>query len=151
MKRPRIINLNVPTLNDRVLKLSSTGKLAVSKNNLFYLDVDDEYVHQLFPLLNNSDIKKPNYFDQDSAGAHITVIYPEENREIYREDLAQKHHFMVNKLVTAEIGFKTYYMLLIESPSLLDLRRKYALPDWLSFKGYSIGFHITIAVKPPSL
>jgi len=33
---------------------------------------------------------------------------------------------------------------LVESPSLLKLRRRYDLSDMLCFKGYSIGFHITI-------
>ncbi len=50
-------------------------------------------------------------------------------------------------LVAAKINKKTYCALLIESPSLLRVRKKYSLSDLLSFKGYSIGFHITIGVK----
>ena len=147
MKIPLITNLKVPLLKKAASKLPSTGKIAVSNNNLVYLDINDEYVHQLFPLLKNFNIKKPDYFGENSAGAHITVIYPEENKKINKEDLGREHDFLIKNIITAEIGLKTYYALLIESRSLLQLRRKYALPDMLSFKGYSIGFHITIGVS----
>lgn len=53
MKIPFITNLKVPLLNKAASKLPSTGKIAVSNNNLIYLDIDDEYVHQLFLLLKN--------------------------------------------------------------------------------------------------
>jgi hypothetical protein len=97
-------------------------------------------------LLKDEGIKKPDYFGLKSAGAHITVAYPEEGRVINKEDLAQEHGFLIKNAVTAEIGQKKYYVLLVESSSLLQLRKKYKLPDLLSFKGYSIGFHITIGV-----
>lgn len=82
-------------------------------------------------------------------GAHITVIYPEEspNIHIQLKELNQIHHFSIKDLVMAEIGPKNYYVLLVESPSLLALRRKYALTDLLNFKGYGIDFHITIAKR----
>ena len=127
--------------------LSLTGNTQISDNNLFYLDIDDAYIHQLFPLIRNDDIKKPEYFGEKSAGAHITVAYPEEGKKINEQDLAQKHNFIIKKFVAAEIDQKKYYVLLVESSSLLQLRKKYNLPDLLSFKGYSIGFHITIGVK----
>lgn len=91
MKIPLITNLKVLLLNKATSKFPSTGKIAVSNNNLTYLDIDDEYVHQLFPLLKNFNIKKPDYFGEDSEGAHITVIYPEENKTINKDDLGQKH------------------------------------------------------------
>lgn len=127
--------------------LSLKGSTKISNNNLFYLDIDDAYIHQLFPFLKDDHIKKPDYFGEKSAGAHITIIYPEEDKKINKEDLVQEHSFLVKNIVTAEIGQKKYYVLLVESPSLLQLRRKYKLPDLLCFKGYAIDFHITIGVK----
>jgi hypothetical protein len=144
---PKTIKLDIPEVIEVVHYLSSDGKLAISNNNLVYLDIDDGYIHQLLPFLQNQQIKKPNYFGEKSAGAHITVIYPEEGKEINKEDLNEEHRFFIKDLVTAEIGQKTYYVLLVESSSLLQLRKKYDLPDLLCFKGYSIGFHITIGVK----
>jgi len=147
MKTPLIEKLNIPTLISNASHLASNGKLAISNNNLVYLDIDDAYIHRLFPLLKNQQIKKPDYFGEKSAGAHITVIYPEENTKINKNDLDQKHDFIIKDVVTAQIGLKTYYVLLVESSSLLQLRRKYKLPDLLCFKNYFIGFHVTIGVK----
>lgn len=127
--------------------LSSKGITQTTENNLFCLNIDDTYIHQLFPLLEDERIKKPDYFGEKYVGAHITIIYPEESKHINTHDLQQEHNFFVKDIVAAEIGQKTYYALLIESPSLLRLRKKYNLPDLLSFKGYSIGFHITIGVR----
>jgi len=146
-KTPKIIKLDIPEITNAASLLSPSGKLAISDNNLVYLDIEDAYIHQLFPLLQNQQIKKPDYFGEKSAGAHITVIYPEENKIIYSDDLNQKHSFIVKDIVTAEIGMKVYYVLLVNSPSLLKLRRQCGLSDMLCFKSYSIGFHITIEVK----
>lgn len=144
---PNIISLKFPKIIDTAQCLSLKGNTQLSENNLFYLNIDDNYIHQLFPLLEATRVKKPDYFGEKSVGAHITIIYPEENKNIKIDDLQQEHSFFIKDIVTAEIGKKTYYVLLIESPSLLKLRKKYSLPELLSFKGYSIGFHITIGVK----
>jgi hypothetical protein len=97
--------------------------------------------------LENERIKKPDYFGEKSVGAHITIVYPEENINIHVHDLQQEHTFFVKNIVATEIDQKAYYVLLIDSPSLLQLRRKYNLPDLLCFKGYSVRFHVTIGVK----
>lgn len=144
MKMPAIKKLHIPELIHAASNLPQTGKLATSDNGLVYLDIDDGYIHKLFPLLKDQQIKKPNYFGKKSAGAHISVIYPEENKKI---NLAKKYSFTINDIVMAEIGIKKYYALLLDSPSLLQLRRKCDLPDMLCFKGYAIGFHITIGVS----
>ena len=66
-----------------------------------------------------------------------------------------KNHKIVDKsqfdIVSAKIDLKLYYVLLIKSALLLQLRRRYALPDMLNFKGYAIGFHITIGVTAAPL
>jgi hypothetical protein len=147
MKTPLIEKLNIPDLMNAASHLALDGKLTISDNNLVYLDVDDAYIHRLYPLLQNQQIKKPDYFGEKSAGAHISVIYPEENKKINKSDLGQRHSFIIKDIIAAQIGLKTYNVLLVESASLLQLRRQYALPDMLCFKGYSIGFHITIGVK----
>lgn len=147
MKTPVIEKLNMPDLIHAATHFSLNGKLAISENKLVYLDIDNDYVHRLFPLLKNSRIKKPNYFGKKSAGAHITVIYPQEYKKLDKNDLACKHDFIIKDLVAAQIELKKYYVLMVEAPSLLKLRRKYALSDMLDFKGYAIGFHITIGVE----
>jgi len=147
MKIPSIKKLNIPAITNAASRLKSRGNTKLSDNNLFYLNINDAYIHQLFPLLKDEEIKKPDYFGENLAGAHITIAYPEEGKKINKNDLAQEYNFLIKDVVTAEIGQKIYYVLLVESPSLLQLRKKYNLPDLLCFKGYSIGFHITIGVK----
>jgi 2H phosphodiesterase-like protein len=144
---PNIVSLRLPKIIDAAQRLPSKGNTQTTANNLFFLNTDDAYIHQLFPLLEDERVKKPDYFGEKSVGAHITIIYPEESKNINVDDLQQEHSFFIKDIVTAEVGLKTYYVLLIESPSLLKLRKKYDLPDLLSFKGYLIEFHITIGVK----
>lgn len=147
MKLPAIKKLNIPELMSAASHLPLNGKLTISNDNLVYLDIDDAYIHQLFPLLKFQQIKKPNYFDEKTVGAHISVFYPEENKRISKEDLDQEHYFAIKDIAEAKLNSKTYYVLLIESSSLLKLRNKYKLTDMLTLKGYSIGFHITIGVS----
>jgi len=97
-----------PKLLNRALELPSTGYLFTSNENLTYLDIDNQYIHQLFPLLKNKRLKKPNYFGGELIGAHISAIYPEENVKIHKEDLGQKHEFKVIGIFTAKLELKKY-------------------------------------------
>src|SRR5829696_1009800 len=118
MKTPLIKKLNIPNLISAASHLALDGKLAISDNNLVYLSVHDDYIHQLFPLFANQKIKKPDYFGAGSAGAHISVIYPEENILISSNDLDGEHKFEIEGACTAEIGLKNYYALMVNAPSL---------------------------------
>lgn len=146
MKNPLIKKLDLPKLLNTALLLEPIGKLALSPNKLLYLDIDDAYVHQLFPLLNSTAIQKPNYFGKGSTGAHISVIYPEERAFLFKEELNKEHQFKIKEAVIAEIGLKKYYVLIVQSPSLLEIRRRHGLSDLLDFKGYAIDLHITLGV-----
>lgn len=148
MKNLIITKLTNPKLLSAASTLNTTGTLATSAKNYFYLKIDDEYIHQLFPLLRDKKIQKPDYFGAMSMGAHISVAYPEENKSIHKDELGKKFHFTIKELCATELGTKMYYILLVESPSLLQLRKKYHLPEKLSFKGYPISFHITIGLHP---
>lgn len=143
---PEIIYLNNIKLIQSAQLLVSKGKLAID-NKFVYVRISDDYVHQLFPLLEDEHIIKPDYFSEKSVGAHITVIYPEEYKKFDEKDLGVEHSFLIRELISARINQKIYYALLVESPSLQKMRKKYDLPDLLCFKGYQIGFHITIGVK----
>jgi hypothetical protein len=147
MNSPLITKLQIPQLMNAALNLRLNGKTANSENNLAYLDIDDAYIHELFPLVPDKKAIKPDYFAAGGVGAHITLMYPEEGKKIKKEDIGQTYNFTIKDFVSAKINQKIYYALLIESPTLLQLRKKYSLPDQLCFKGYAIGFHITIAAK----
>src|SRR5262245_11614122 len=114
MKTPIIKKRNIPDVINTAAQFPLNGELKITNNNLVYLDIDDAYIHLLFPLLPNQQIKKPDYFGEKSIGAHITVIYPEENKTIDKVDLGQKHDFMIKDIVSAQLGLKIYYVLLVD-------------------------------------
>lgn len=147
MKYPVMTALDFPQIIKQAKTMPNFGKLAISKTRLVYLDIADQYIHALYPLLQLPNVEKPSYFAEGREGAHITVIYPEEKKKIKNEALNETHFFAIEKLIAAEIGSKKYYALLIKSPSLLQLRKQYHLSNLLSFKGYFIDFHITIGVE----
>lgn len=146
MKTPHVIQLDVPQLLDITQNITTEGKLVTTPDNFTYLDIDDAYIHQLFPLIKNNNIRKPDYFRENSIGAHISVIYPEENKSIPKSYLNHTYDFIVKYVAKVKLNEKEYYVLLIESSTLLSIRSNLALPDQLSLRGYSIDFHITIGV-----
>ena len=120
-------------LNSSILqeaeKLPKTGILKQRKNYV-YLALDNQYIHSLYPIIQNFDNKfqKPPYFRKaDPIGSHISVMYEKETENL--------------KLV--ESKGKSYYVLEVESHELEKLRLKYGLPKLLN--GFK--FHITVAIK----
>lgn len=146
IQEPLITELNAPELLKTALALPHTGYLKAS-SHYTYLKISDAYIHQLFPFIEDKKISKPDYFDKYSMGAHITVIYPEEDKTIHSQELNQEHHFRVINAFSTVIGAKRYYALKVEPPTLLELRRKHSLPGKLAFKKHWIDFHITFAVS----
>lgn len=138
--------LVAPHLEAVLAPLSRTGKLCVTDLGLTYLDIDDNYIYQTFPLITNPQATLPDYFGENLIGAHISVIYPEEGIQCSNEDLQKPHHFTVSHLFTALLEDKRYYILKVQSPTLTALRRKYGLADKLCFKNHWIDLHITVAV-----
>ena len=148
MRTLPVSQLNRPELEQVAATLKASGRLAESFGGLAYLDIDDAYIHQLFPLLKEPQAQKPDYFGAGSIGAHITVTYPEEGVFIRKEDLGREYAFKTTVVSTAELGLKKYYVLQVESPALLALRQHYGLPDKLQFANQWVDFHITIGVCP---
>ncbi len=147
MKLPATTILNAPTILEFAAKLNAVGQLAIINNHYLYLKVDDDFIHQLYPLIQVTQVNKPDYFGVGGIGAHISVIYPEENKLINLSELKQEHEFVVKHVATAQIREKLYYAVLVEAPTLLTIRKQFNLPELLSFKGHDICFHITIGVK----
>lgn len=130
------------------MRFELAGKTAVSKNNLTYLKVDDQMIHQLFPLLPQNDLlQKPDYFGVEGVGAHISLIYPQEQILIEESDLNQVYDFTIKGFCKAVLGAKTYYVLRVKSDALVALRQQYGLPEYCCFQSYAVDFHMTIGVE----
>lgn len=139
----------LPDLLTVANSFSKMGCLKMSINKLIYLDIHDDYIHQLYPLLNqwNQKIDKPDYFGEKAVGAHISVIYPEENILVLDDELSQRHYFTITGLFSADLHNKRYYVLGVKAPSLIALRNKHKLADKLFFKDHWIDLHITIGTS----
>jgi len=115
-----------------------------------YLKIDDAYIHRTYPLLSQyHHIDKPDYFNPDNEiGAHISIIYPEENVALSSSTVPQIHTFSVKRFMKAKYGQKEYFVLTVAAPSLTAIRKGYHLPAKPIFKAQAIVFHITIGVRP---
>jgi hypothetical protein len=138
--------LSVPKLFDTVTHLSGKGHLKMNAFGLTYLDIDDNYIHQIFPLISDMSVMKPEYFGKDLVGAHISVIYPDEDISCHKADLNKEHGFTVIGLFSATIENKKYYFLKVKAPSLISVRRRHGLSNKLFFKNFWIDLHITVGV-----
>lgn len=139
--------LNIPHLISKAIALPATGRLEKSSEGYTYLNIDDRFIHDLYPLLPpHTNIIKPDYFNKYTMGAHITVVYPEEKTIIDPIHLGEEHTFTILGVYTGVIMPKQYFVLLVNAPSLTALRNKYKLGPKLSFKKHHIDLHITVGV-----
>ncbi len=141
-----INTLSVPKLFDTVAQLPTIGQLKMNSFGLTYLDIDDNYIHSVFPLIPDHHAMKPDYFGDDLVGAHISVIYPDEETICHKEDLNKEHHFAITGLFSAVLEGTKYYALKVKARSLISVRRRHGLTDKLFFKNNWIDLHITVGV-----
>jgi Swiss Army Knife, 2H phosphoesterase domain len=124
------------------------GILQQTKGGYIYLKVDDEFIHSLFPLLNVPEKQMPPYFSDlyNQVGAHITVVYQDEQSfPCTMDELGTSFAFALSGLQHAIFEFESYFILSVESPALVTLRRKYGFSDNPVYHGIPVGWHITIA------
>ena len=143
--------------NSRVLSyveknLPRIGTLKQTWEGFLYIELPDEYVFGVLPLLAEYHVRPPPYFGRGKVGAHITVATAREiaNRNFpVVASLGEKIpfsivHFSKVHLENSLIG-STVYMLIIEAPRILQIRAALGLPLTIG-EDY---FHITIAVDDP--
>ena len=125
--------------------LPQTGVLTEGKNGFVYLKVSDDYINQLFPQLSYEGYEKPPFFRRpDSPGAHISVIYVEERNKVGKiDEIGQTFPFKVINIALVPPKSKKYVVLVVDSPELQALRKKYGLSPLLK----NHPFHISIAEK----
>jgi hypothetical protein len=119
--------------------------LVANDDGFVYLDVDDAYIHKLYPLLELSEegFKKPPYFRRpDGIGAHITVFYVHDN--IIPEEIGDTFTFELKDIVVVRATRDASFAVLqVHSPELEALRKKYGFPA----KNHGHEFHISLAKK----
>lgn len=126
--------------------LPKVGKLVQQSDGYAYVKVDDRYIHELFPLLKlDAGFTKPPYFRrEDAPGAHISVVYEDEN--VTLSEAGKEFSFALKNFKLVETKDSTSFLVLeVDAPELEKLREKYGLSKKL--KNHE--FHITVAKKYP--
>ena len=137
-----------PVLDYSKIHLPQTGVLKTN-GQFVYVDLDNDYIHKLVPLIEEEGFEEPPYFGRpELVGAHISVIYDEEMGTYSLppiQELGEVIHFQVKecKIVSPPKmkGVDQVYFITVEAPELDRIREKYGLPK----REYE--FHITVGVK----
>jgi len=121
-----------------------------NSDKFIYVDVDNEYIHKLISFIQDDGFIEPPYFGtSDLVGAHISVIYQEEMGKYNLDEIKEcgntisfipKGCQIIRPVSWPEM--EQVCFIVVESPELDRIRKKYGLP-----KGEH-EFHITIGVKP---
>lgn len=135
-------------------KFDQHGVLKQKDNGYLYLDVSNDFVIKILPLIQaQGKIVPPHHVtSKKGIGAHISVMY--ENEQILNEiweikELGQVYSFCVKELRTVKINrnneMKKLWLLAVEAPELEQLRMDYGLEPKL--KGHD--FHISLGNQIP--
>jgi hypothetical protein len=116
--------------------------------DFLYVDLDDAYIHELTPFIQEEGFEEPPYFGDHLVGAHISVIYPKEIKQhgfTKFDEVGQTINFSIKecKIVKPHEwrGVDAIYVIVVDALKLKEIRKKYGLPEG------DLGFHITIGVK----
>ncbi len=120
-----------------------------NSNGFIYVDLDDEYVHELIAYIEEDGFEKPPYFGNAGlVGAHITVMYPSETKKYGIEEMEEDGEVIFFTPKTCQVahppswkGIEEVYFIVVDAPQLDEIRAKYGLSK------QDHDFHITIGVK----
>ena len=120
-------------------------------NHFLYVDLDDDYIYKLAPLIQKEDFSPPPYFGTpELVGAHISVAFPVEIENIAEvAGCGSKIIFTPKKCEIVRLtqpssllqNVEEIYLLVVEAPQLDQIREKYGLSEQY------YPFHITLGVK----
>jgi len=143
-----------PKLSQTLHSLQFSGSLQCEVGNTYlYLKISDKFIYDLFPFVEDPKALMPDYFfSKNAIGAHISIVYPGEliasSLSSLNLTLKQEFSFAITGFAMMTAPHKTYYVLLVASQSLNQLRQDLGLPAELTYRGVEVPMHITIAVKP---
>jgi hypothetical protein len=144
-----------PQVIEKALVLDNFGVLKQKENGYLYLDVTNEFISEIIPLIECEGRLVPprHYTSKKGIGAHISVMYENEriDHEIWNvRELGHTYSFNVKELRTVKITrdgrMKKLWLLALEAPTLERLRENYGLSN--KIKGHDM--HITIGYQLPA-
>lgn len=127
--------------------LPEYGTLVQDDRGFVYVDLPNDYIYKLNPLIAEKGFELPPYFGPGLHGAHISVIYAGEATEnnIKIKEAGQTIYFSPKDCKVVKPGnwqdVDAVYIIQVDAPALDKLRKRYGL----SKAAYP--FHITIGIK----
>jgi hypothetical protein len=123
-------------------------------DGFYYLKIPDAVIDGFVGLIPDGKADKPAvaYAGNPYVGAHVSVIYPDETQRLHKKrrrvkEVGEEFDFSVDKMFVTQPsdwdGVQDVYFLIVKSPQLEALRKKYGL----SRKINGHDFHVTVAVK----
>jgi hypothetical protein len=139
---------NQPFALNQAGSLSTQGVLKQKENGFIYLDVSNDFIKLIAPLLEYPGELRLPPTAKRSIGAHISVFY--EKEDITPLELNSTFSFEIKDIRSftnhTRDGLKKLYVIAINSPELESLRCKYGCSSKLN--GHD--FHISIGKQMPS-
>lgn len=144
-----------PKVIEATISLDHLGILKQKDNGYLYVEVPNEYISALLPLIDCQGriVPPSHYTSKKGIGAHISVMYENEriDNEIWNiDELGETFTFDVKELRTVKLTrdnkMKKLWLLAVEAPKLEKLREAYGLSSKL--KGHD--FHITLGYQLPA-
>ena len=136
---------------DKAKQFSPHGVIKITSTGFLYLDVQDAFVTELYPLLKKKvkKVKMPDYFSEGDIGAHVTIAVEDETKGLIIEELGKVVRFEVLHVASAipekhRHVIERVWFLVVNAPELESLRTKYLLTPKVNA---AHEFHITIGVK----
>jgi len=133
----------------KVKKEELVGTLKQGDDGFVYIDISNNIIHGLFPLVDDEDAEEPPYFGKGNIGAHISAISDEEIKDIEIKEIGEKIPFEIIGVYSANPDgwddMSKVWFINVDCPKLKKIRRKYDLPE--TYKDKKHDFHITFSVK----
>lgn len=131
------------------------GKLYLSASGWLLLSVPNGLARSIYENLDEVGVELPPGKDGQPFNAHISVMRPEEIKEIGGADVISERghvfHYNIGRLaVVTPAGWPEMskcWLIQVTSPELMQLRRSYGLSPLPQRNNESLPFHITVAVR----
>lgn len=137
-----------PVALELAVNIPGEGILKQKDNGFVYLDVSNDFIDNLVPMLNMPGELRKRPTATRSMGAHISVFY--EKEEVVPVELGQSFSFEVQDIRSFSMhtrdGTRRLWVVSVVSPELEWLRQSYGCSALL--KGHA--FHITLGKQMPS-
>lgn len=146
-----LLSSSTPQIPDSAIaQYPCWGILRENAEGFVYVDVDDNYIHELIHFIEGNGYEEPPYFGRsDLVGAHITVVHANEGRPGKIAEEGQVIHFTPLECRIIQPpnweAIENVYLIEVVAPELDAIRAKYGLPK------FEFGYHITVGVKPKLL